>query len=67
MIDGIATLDDTLARILTASPDAADQRAALLLAETDDTAPEPSPVVAQDPPSTADWQRELEIALLLNT
>src|SRR6185436_6386645 len=29
MIDGIATLDETLARVLSASPDVADQRAAL--------------------------------------
>lgn len=41
MIDGIATLEETLARVLSASPDAADQRAALALMKGEDTPQEP--------------------------
>lgn len=60
MIDGIATLDQTLARVLTASPDAADRRAALdfnHLAATEDTAQEPETATAQDRLSDADLER----------
>lgn len=37
MIDGIATLDETIARVLSASPDADDQRAAHTFASSDGT------------------------------
>ncbi len=47
MIDGIATLEETLARVLSASPDANDQRAALAL-ENGDTLQEPQ-ATSQDP------------------
>jgi signal peptide peptidase SppA len=48
MIDSIATLDDTIQRVLSASPDAEDQRAALAFASTGDTAQEPIAATAQD-------------------
>lgn len=47
MIDGIATLEETLVRVLSASPDANDQRAALAL-ENGDTLQEPQ-ATSQDP------------------
>lgn len=59
MIDRIATLDETLARVLSASPDAEDQRAALDFSSTDDTAQEPVTVTAQDRRSDADLERQL--------
>ena len=64
MIDGIATLDDTLARILSASPDESDRRAALDFSPTDDTAQEPDTVTAQDRLADAHWQSQVELALL---
>ncbi len=48
LIDRIGTLDDTLARILSESPDAADRRAALELSAPPSTAQEPATVTAQD-------------------
>lgn len=48
MIDRIGTLDETLARLLADSPDAADQRAALDLSSTDDTPQEPETATGQD-------------------
>ncbi|CAB4177377.1 SppA Periplasmic serine proteases (ClpP class) [uncultured Caudovirales phage] len=47
MIDGIATLEETIARVLAASPDPADHRAALAL-ENGDTLQEPQ-ATSQDP------------------
>jgi signal peptide peptidase SppA len=66
MIDSIATLDQTIARLLTASPDAADQRAALdFLSTTAATLQEPSPATSQEPStSDAQWQTAVEAALL---
>lgn len=61
MIDKIATLDETIARLLTDSPDAEDQAAARAFTSLDnppsigDTPQEPSPATGQD--------RQSEIAL----
>lgn len=59
MIDAVATLDDTLARVMTAAPAAG--RAAHTIAPTSDTTQEPSPATVQD--LTSDAQR-VELALL---
>lgn len=49
MVDRIGTLDDTLSRILLASPDVEDRRAALdFLSASESTAQEPATVTAQD-------------------
>jgi signal peptide peptidase SppA len=65
MIDSIATLDETIARILSTSPDAADQRAALdFHAATAATAQEPSPATAQERTDDAQWQNGIDAALL---
>jgi len=65
MIDRIGTLDDTLARILSTSPDAADQRAALEFHPSNAaTAQEPSPATAQERTDDAHWQNGIEAALL---
>jgi ClpP class serine protease len=54
MIDTIATLDETLQRVLSASPDAADQRAAQLLSDAD-TTQEPDQATVQD------WHAEIAL------
>lgn len=59
MIDRIGTLDDTIARILQASPDAADQRAALTFTSVHDTAQEPARATAQDRVSEAELERRV--------
>jgi len=64
MIDSIATLDDTLARLLTASPDAADQRAALDFASTDATDQEPLAATSQERQAEIAWQNATDRALL---
>jgi signal peptide peptidase SppA len=48
MIDSIATLDETLMRLLTASPEESDKRAAAHLSAARDTGQEPSPATPQD-------------------
>jgi signal peptide peptidase SppA len=66
MIDSIATLDDTIARILAASPDAADQRALLGLTSPDATDQE-LPIAAatsQERQDDAHWQNSMDAALL---
>lgn len=57
MIDQIATLDETLARILSASPDVEDRRAALDF--TGDVATDQEPLVAtsQERPSVSELER----------
>jgi signal peptide peptidase SppA len=65
MIDAIATLDETILRLLSASPDASDQRAALdFTSTTTATLQEPSPATSQEPASDASWQTAIEGALL---
>jgi signal peptide peptidase SppA len=65
MIDRIGTLDDTLARILSTSPDAADQRAALdIQASPLATIQEPSPATVQERAADAQWQNGIDAALL---
>lgn len=64
MIDSIATLDDTLARILSASPDAADQRALLSLTSAGDTSQELARATDQDRQADAQWQNGIDAALL---
>lgn len=64
MIDSIATLDDTLARILATSPDAADQRALLTLTSADDTTQERVSATVQDRQADAQWQNAATRALL---
>lgn len=59
MIDRIATLDETLARLLSTSSDAADQRAALDFSSADDTAQEPARVTAQDRQTVLALERQL--------
>lgn len=64
MIDTIATLDETVARILSTG-DAEDQRAAqIFLSRTDATAQEPSPATAQELPSDTPWQNAAARQLL---
>ena len=58
MIDSIATLDDTLARILSAG-DADDQRAALTFSSTADTPQEPVKATGQDRRPEAELERQL--------
>ncbi|MEO8680281.1 MAG: S49 family peptidase [Vicinamibacterales bacterium] len=60
MIDSIATLNDTLARVLSASPDAADRRAALTLSTTLATLQEPSPATSQELASDFAWQNTVD-------
>lgn len=63
MIDSIATLDDTLARVMTSA--SADPSSHVALASsTSDTAQEPSPATAQDRESDAHWQNTVSGALL---
>ena len=66
MIDRIATLDDTLQRLLTDSPHHADHHAAHLLLDTTiaATLQEPSPATSQEPRSDAQWQNAATRALL---
>jgi signal peptide peptidase SppA len=59
MIDSIATLDETVTRLLTASPDAADQRAALDFTSAVDTSQEPARATDQDRRPEADLERQL--------
>lgn len=59
MIDRIGTLDETIARILQASPDVGDQRAALAFTSVHDTAQEPAVATAQDRASEADLERRI--------
>jgi signal peptide peptidase SppA len=67
MIDGIATLDETIARVLSASPNPADQRAAIdfnHLAAVSDTSQEPDTATDQDRGTDADLERAvLELQL----
>jgi signal peptide peptidase SppA len=66
MIDSIATLDETITRLLSASPDPADQRAALDYASTptSDTPQEPAQATGQDRQSDAQWQNGIDAELL---
>lgn len=59
MIDRIATLDDTIARILSGSPDAEDQRAALDFQSPEATPQEPSPATGQELAAMYDLERQL--------
>lgn len=61
MIDTIATLDETLARILTTSPDSADQRAARAFLSTDSLPPPDD--TSQEPVTATDQDRRPELAL----
>jgi len=61
LIDSIATLDETLARVMTSAP--ADARAALA-SSTPATLQEPSPATSQEPTSDAHWQNGIEAELL---
>lgn len=64
MIDAIATLDDTIQRLLSDSPDAADQRAALDLASPDATDQElPCAATSQERQDEIAWQLATERAL----
>ncbi len=63
MIDTIGTLDDTIARVLSASPDAADQRALLALADhppIDDTDQE-RPIAATSQDRRPDFALERQL------
>jgi len=65
MIDSIATLDDTLARLLSKSGTADDRRAALdYFSPPAATLQEPSPATSQEPPTDAHWQNGVDAALL---
>jgi signal peptide peptidase SppA len=65
LIDSIATLDETIARILSTSPDAADQRAALdFSASPTATIQEPSPATVQEREADAHWQNGIDAGLL---
>ena len=66
MIDGIATLDETIARLLSASPDAADQRAALDFTTSPAATDQELPCAAtsQERQADAHWQNGIEAALL---
>lgn len=68
MIDQIATLDQTLARLLTESPDAADRQAAELLshpiAATDQERPPGAAATSQERLAETQWQNRIEAALL---
>lgn len=64
MIDSIGTLDDTLARILSTSTDAADQRALHSLTSADDTSQEPARATDQDRQADVQWQNATTRALL---
>jgi signal peptide peptidase SppA len=59
MIDKVGTLDDTLARILSASPDAEDRRVALDIYSPDGTAQEQETVTAQDHQAVLALERQL--------
>lgn len=60
MIDAIATLDETITRVLSASKDPADQRAALTFSSTVDTDQELPPAdPSQDRRPEADLERQL--------
>lgn len=59
LIDSIATLDDTIARLLSASSDPADQRAALTFSSLADTAQEPATATAQDRRAELALERQL--------
>ncbi|HEV8445454.1 MAG TPA: S49 family peptidase [Gemmatimonadaceae bacterium] len=65
MIDSIATLDETITRLLTASPDAADRRAALAFASVDATDQElPRAATSQERQAEITWQHALDRQLL---
>lgn len=64
MIDSIGTLDDTVARVLAASPDAADQRAAMEFLSPHATAQEPLPATAQEREADRQWQHATDRTLL---
>jgi signal peptide peptidase SppA len=68
MIDAIATLDQTLARLLTDSPDAADRQAAELLSNplvaTAQELPPGAAATAQERQADRTWQNRMEAALL---
>lgn len=66
MIDSIATLDETLARILSASPHAADQRAALDFRSSPVATDQEPPLAAtsQERQADAQWQNGIDAALL---
>lgn len=64
MIDGVATLNETLARLLSASPDAEDQRAAISFESASDTPQEPARVTGQDRRADTHWQNAVMRALL---
>lgn len=68
MIDRIATLDETLSRLLSASPDADDRRAALELNNltSDDTPQEPATATSQDRLAVLELQRAVG-ALTIST
>jgi signal peptide peptidase SppA len=60
MIDSIATLDETITRVLSASPDPADQRAALdFTSPTVDTSQEPAKATDQDRRPELELERQL--------
>lgn len=59
LADGIATLDETVARVLTTSADPADQTAALSFVPSFDTAQEPARATAQDRSEDAALERQL--------
>lgn len=63
MLDGVSTLTETLARVMTAAPAAHASHAALLSAP-DATDQEPQPATSQEPPSTDHWQQQIALALL---
>jgi signal peptide peptidase SppA len=64
MIDQVATLDQTLTRLLSTSPDAADQRALLSFIASGDTSQEPARATDQDRQADAQWQNGIDAALL---
>lgn len=64
LIDSIATLDETLARVLSASSNPADQRAALAFTSARDTSQEPVRATDQDRRPDAHWQIGIQAGLL---
>lgn len=67
MIDAVATLDQTLTRLLTDSPDAADRQAAELLTTpmaASDQEPRSSAATSQERQAEVAWQNRMEAELL---